>query len=76
MGKWYKSKIFKGIVSGVATAGILIVSAGTATPAIIGAVAIGTSTGVAVAKDDGCPGISIGVSATDNGKVTVVPSIK
>ena len=26
MGKWYKSKIFKGIVSGIGTTGILILS--------------------------------------------------
>ena len=75
MGKWYKSKIFKGIVSGIGTTGILISSAGTAAPAIIGAIAIGGSTGLAVAKNDGPSGIEISINKNDSG-TKVIPGIK
>ena len=75
MGKWWKSKVFKGIITGVCTAGILVLSAGTAAPAIIGAAAIGTSTGVAVAKNDGPSGIEVGVNINDSG-TKVIPGVK
>ena len=75
MGKWWKSKIFKGIITGVGTAGILLLSAGTAAPAIIGATAIGTSTGIAVVKNDGPSGIEVGVNINDSG-TKVIPGVK
>ena len=75
MGKWYRSKYFKGIVSGISTTGILILSAGIAAPAIIGAVAIGTSTGIAVSKNDGPSGIKVSVNINDSG-TKVIPGLK
>jgi len=75
MGKWYKSKIFKGITYGIGTTTILILSAGTAAPAIIGATAIGTSTGMAVSKNDGPSGFKVDINTNDSG-TKVIPGIK
>ena len=67
MGKWYKSKIFKSITTGVLTTGILVLSAGTATPVVISSASvIGTSAGIGVYNGDQ-PKVDIGVKVTEDG---------
>jgi len=67
MGKWYKSKIFKSITTGVLTAGLLVVSVGTLAPVVLASASvIGTSAGIGVHNGDK-PQVNVGVKVTEDG---------